>query len=119
MNDWLVPAARIQQSWLESDEPVIRFEDMLDNDLDVFNNVLINRCKLPINAKLLATAVEENRFANLTGGRDRGVEDVGSHERKGIAGDWKNHFSQTVKRAFKIRFGGLLAAAGYEKDLDW
>jgi len=60
-----------------------------------------------------------NRFEAQTGGRPRGVEDVTAHQRKGVAGDWRNHFTDRIKRAFKARYGGLLVATGYEKDLDW
>ncbi|HVS27088.1 MAG TPA: hypothetical protein VHE58_07310 [Burkholderiales bacterium] len=42
-----------------------------------------------------------------------------AHERKGVAGDWQNYFSKRVKEAFKNRYGGLLVATGYERDLDW
>jgi hypothetical protein len=37
----------------------------------------------------------------------------------GIAGDWRHHFSERVKKAFKARYGGILVATGYERDLDW
>ena len=46
-------------------------------------------------------------------------EDVRCHERKGIAGDWRNHFTERVKLGFKHRFGDVLLATGYERDNDW
>ena len=60
-----------------------------------------------------------NRFERLTGGRKRGQEDLAAHERKGVAGDWRNYFSERVTLAFKARYGGLLVATGYEQDLNW
>ena len=42
-----------------------------------------------------------------------------AHQRKGIAGDWRNHFSDELKGDFKERWGDLLIATGYERDLDW
>ena len=39
--------------------------------------------------------------------------------RKGIAGDWKNHFSDDHKSAFKDRYGDTLIMLGYEKDNTW
>ena len=42
-----------------------------------------------------------------------------AHARKGIAGDWRNYFSDRVKQSFKTRYGGLLVATGYEQDLSW
>ena len=42
-----------------------------------------------------------------------------AHQRKAVAGDWRNHFTPAVKEAFKERAGHILVAAGYESDLDW
>lgn len=39
--------------------------------------------------------------------------------RKGIIGDWKNHFNPEVKKLFKERVGDFLIKLGYEKDRDW
>jgi hypothetical protein len=63
--------------------------------------------------------VSKNRFERLTHGRERGQENVKSHERKGIAGDWRNYFDDQVKDVFKARYGDLLIATGYERDSEW
>lgn len=39
--------------------------------------------------------------------------------RKGIIGDWKNHFKDYHKDLFKEIAGDLLIKEGYEKDLNW
>lgn len=39
--------------------------------------------------------------------------------RKGIIGDWKNHFTEEHKELFKKIAGQLLIEEGYEKDLKW
>jgi hypothetical protein len=39
--------------------------------------------------------------------------------RKGHAGDWRNHFTQAHKDAFKEVAGDLLIRLDYEKDLKW
>jgi len=39
--------------------------------------------------------------------------------RKGLIGDWKNHFKEHHKQAFKKVAGQLLIDLGYEKDFDW
>jgi hypothetical protein len=55
-------------------------------------------------------------------GRERGQEnytlDHGKH-RKGIAGDWKNVFTERDKAVFKEAAGNLLIELGYEKDDNW
>ena len=119
MDEWLIGCARIQTSWVEGDEPVIRYEDLLERDLEILERLLLDECRLPIAREILHKAVLTNRFENLTGGRVRGQEEITAHIRKGIAGDWRNYFNERVKRAFKIRYGGLLIVTGYEKDMNW
>jgi lipopolysaccharide transport system ATP-binding protein len=69
-------------------------------------------------AERLREVVIAYQFERWTGGRQRGQEDSTAHERKGIAGDWRNYFSDRIKRTFKERYGELLIATNYEKDLD-
>ena len=68
---------------------------------------------------VLRLAIIRCRFQTLSGGRLPGVENFEMHYRKGIAGDWKNHFTKKVKEAFKRRYGKLLILAGYEADSQW
>lgn len=63
--------------------------------------------------------VEKVRFERLTGGRQRGEEDPSAALRKGIAGDWKNVFTEEDRQIFKEEAGNLLVKLGYEKDNDW
>jgi lipopolysaccharide transport system ATP-binding protein len=112
-------AAEIQRSWLEAGERLIRYEDLLDRDVEILEPLLIDQCELPVDRGQLRAAIERTRFERLTGGRGRGQQDVTSHQRKGIAGDWRNHFSDALKSDFKERWGDLLIATGYERDLDW
>jgi FkbM family methyltransferase len=119
IDHWLAESARIQLSWLEAGQPLIRYEDLLENDVEVLEEVLLDRCELGVPRDEFHRIVVAHRFQELTGGRDRGTEDQTSHIRKGIAGDWRNHFTEPVARAFKARYGGLLVATGYEQDLDW
>ena len=92
---------RIQQSWLEAGERLIRYEDLLKHDVEILEPVLLGECGLPVPAERFRSIVQENRFEKLTHGRPAGREDVSAHERKGIAGDWRNHFTQRMKRTLK------------------
>jgi lipopolysaccharide transport system ATP-binding protein len=118
-DDQLPACAAIQRTWLESGEELIRYEDLLARDLEILEPLLTRTCPLGVPAEQVREAVLACRFEALTGGRARGQEDVRAHERKGVAGDWRNHFTGRVTRAFKARFGELLVATGYEKDLRW
>jgi lipopolysaccharide transport system ATP-binding protein len=119
MEHWLPACAAVQTSWIEADEPLVRYEDLLEHDLEILEPLLLDRCRLPVERRVFQEAVISCRFDRLTQGRGRGVEDTLAHERKGIAGDWRNHFTPRITRAFKHRFGGLLVATGYEQDLNW
>ena len=63
--------------------------------------------------------VEKYSMARQTGGRKAGDEDRESFIRKGIAGDWVNHFGPTAARRFDDLAGDALVAVGYEPDRDW
>ncbi len=58
-------------------------------------------------------------FERLSKGRKSGEEDSSSFFRKGIAGDWKNVFTEQDKLVFKEEAAELLVMLGYEVDDDW
>jgi lipopolysaccharide transport system ATP-binding protein len=109
----------IIRSWLGGPDPVIRYEDLLGNDEAILERVLLDHCQLSVSRQTLLEAIRNNRFEALTKGRRRGEENVAVHERKGIAGDWRNHFSEATKQTFKECFGNILVEAGYETSNDW
>jgi lipopolysaccharide transport system ATP-binding protein len=118
MEEWLPRCARIQLSWLDSGEELIHYHDLLENDLPIMRSVLLDKCQLPLLPSELDRIVLANRFESIAG-RPRGQEDINAHERKGVAGDWRNHFDARIKKAFKDRFGGVLIAMGFENGFDW
>jgi len=62
----------------------------------------------------VAEVVSRNAFSVASGGRQPGEADPQSFLRKGIAGDWKNHFDEECNRLYCEVAGEALAAAGYE-----
>src|SRR6266446_3312444 len=46
----------------------------------------------PLPVSVLNDILRRNAFAVKANGRAAGIEDVGSHYRKGVSGDWVNHF---------------------------
>ena len=54
-------------------------------------------------------------FERLSKGRARGDEDPSSFFRKGVAGDWRNTFTEQDRRVFEQAAGDLLARLGYEE----
>jgi len=116
---WMQGIADIQSSWIAAGEPIVRYEQLVEDDFGTLKEALIDRLALPITHESLRAAVEACRFERLSGGRSQGHEDQGSHYRKGVAGDWRNYFTPRVADAFKEKFGELLINAGYEQDLSW
>jgi Sulfotransferase domain len=119
LQDWLPANIEIQRSWIESGEPIIQFEELLKDDHRILEDLLIEKCALGVPKRRLRKAIELERFDRLSGGRQRGEEDTTAHYRKGIAGDWRNYFSEPMKDAFKEAHGELLVKAGYERDFNW
>lgn len=64
-------------------------------------------------AGYLPWALDRFSFERLAGGRKRGEEDQGSHYRRGVAGDWRNHLTPRHLAAFRERFGDLTERLGY------
>lgn len=52
-------------------------------------------------------------------GRKAGVEDRGSFLRKGVSGDWRNHFTRDAGEVFDAFAGAELVKFGYAEDRDW
>jgi hypothetical protein len=72
-----------------------------------------------IPAERLLGIIYERDFSKLSGGRQKGQADPSSHYRRGVHGDWINHFSVEHLQLFKERYGDLVLQYGYESDPDW
>ena len=59
------------------------------------------------------SCLEAASFETLSAGRERGQEERQSFYRKGMAGDWVNHFSERDVEAFHQVAGTLLEDLGY------
>lgn len=82
-------------------------------------NFLRNPRAATIPEWMVLLKIHGRRFTKATKGRARGISDVTSHYRKGIPGDWKNHFTSEHKAYFKREYNDLLIKLGYEKDDKW
>jgi hypothetical protein len=68
--------------------------------------------------EVLQAVLEDHSF-EAKAGRKQGQEDKSSHYRKGIAGDWKNHFNEQILPYFKEVTGDLVVRLKYESDNHW
>ncbi len=73
-------------------------------------------CHAPQSA--LDAIARDHSFA-ARAGRQPGDENPFSHRRKGIAGDWRNHFNRETAHLFEDIFPGLLTDLGYESATTW
>jgi hypothetical protein len=93
------------------------YERLLEDGAPVVRE-LFEFLDLPQDNALIDDLVKRSSF-RFYAGRDPGQEDRKRFYRKGIAGDWKNHFGDEEKRVFKDLAGDMLVRLGYEKDLAW
>lgn len=93
----------------------VRYEDLHENPnaelVRIFDFI-----GLDSSPDLVAQCVDACDFDKLAGGRERGQENLDSHFRKGIVGDWRNHFDHATRVMFDAEAGELLEKLGYRRD---
>ena len=111
-------AAEDGPTLLGSDYTEVRYEDLLERPNEEVEK-LLGFLGVDTDERLVEHCVRSASFEKLSRGRQRGQEDPSSFYRKGVAGDWRNYFSEEDRRVFKEEAGELLIRLGYEEDLDW
>jgi hypothetical protein len=97
---------------------IFAFLGLLEGDPEVLEGYRHSHPRR-LTAERLREVVDRNDFVVKTDGRWPGQEDTKSHYRKGVPGDWKNHFSQRHRDYVKKNLNHLLVKLGYEKDDNW
>ncbi len=94
-----------------------RYEDML---ADCAGEILRIAAAFDLNItpERAQAIADKYSFENQTK-RKPGQEDKSSFLRKGIAGDWHNHFSDEARQVFDHYCGQALIDLGYEPDRSW
>lgn len=96
----------------------VKYEDLLQRPEEELRK-LLEFVGADASEATAARCVREASFEKLGEGRRRGEEDPTAFVRKGVAGDWKNVFTERNKRVFKKQAGDLLIKLGYEQDSNW
>jgi len=111
-------------SWNENEKSnnhikVYKYENLIGNEKLTYFNNLLDFVNIKLEIKKVEELLDKYSFKTLTQGRTRGNEDIKSHYRKGIAGDWKNYFTLRQKNLFKEIIGNTLVDLNYEKNNEW
>jgi hypothetical protein len=118
MDHRLGRSAAIQTSWNAVEDCLhVRYEDLAADEHTEFGRIF-DYCRIRMPLWLERYCVAQSSFTARTG-RVPGQEDIMSHRRKGIVGDWRNYFTEELKVQFKALYGNVLIETGYEKNLDW
>lgn len=109
------------RDWRQHRDPAmsveITYEKLRADTLGLFGDACRFICG-DVPAAVIEHAVARNSFERVSG-RKPGQEDQKSFARKGISGDWRNHFNEKHKARFKDIAGDLLIELGYETDNNW
>ncbi len=100
------------QKWQEVPYYFVRYEDLLLKTKETLNGIL-DYLGVSVKENIIEEAVNKFSFEKITG-RKKGEEDPNNPEfRKGIIGDYKNHFSKSELIIFKLICGKEAKKAGY------
>ena len=113
-------AIRYGREHLGGDYAEVRYEDLLQNT-DEEAARLFGFLGVDAGPGVVRECTRIASF-EASAGRERGTEDYTlgwRKHRKGVAGDWKNVFTERDKVIFKEEAGDLLMMLCYEKDDKW
>lgn len=97
---------------------VVKYENLLIDPVEELKKSISFLEKPEVCLNDLQSIVEKYSFKNMTK-RKQGQENKKSFLRKGIAGDWVNHFNNDSAKLFGMYAGEELIKAGYEENHDW
>lgn len=90
----------------------VRYEDLLNAPTRTIKDLF---CFLGVadDDALIKEISAASAFERFSGGREKGEENQESFYRKGIAGDWVNHFDERARSIFATNAGETLVSLGY------
>ena len=97
----------------------LSYEELLADAPGTMNRVITELTGTAPAAWLVKQTTDKYDMSRQTGGRKAGEEDRSSFIRKGVAGDWVNHFTTDTCKLFHELAGDALMALNYEEDTDW
>ena len=119
MEGWLMQSALIQRSWANSGERLYKLEDFMREPGAGLRTVFVEAWGLNVPPNAAEKLAERHAFSRYSSGRAPGQEDTQSHYRKGVQGDWRQHFTPRVTERFKELYNDVIVRTGYETASDW
>lgn len=111
---------RVNRTWANyegSDALVVHYESLAENQHDEFGKI-IDWLGWGVPGAMLHKVVDRMSFESRSG-RKPGETDVHSHYRRGVAGDWRNHFTREHGQEWERLYPGYLLETGYEASNTW
>lgn len=90
----------------------IRYKDLLVDPIETLGQ-LVSEMGIESSKEQIKNCLESASFEKLSKGRKSGEEDKRSFYRKGVAGDWQNHFEEEDLEAFNKIAGRMMTRLGY------
>lgn len=109
------------RQWAFSDHPgvvTVSYEALLKDAVGALEQIIPTHSGKPFDRDLAKMTVDKFTFRRQTG-RKAGQEDRLQFKRKGVAGDWVNHFDRATAQYFDERCGEMLLRLGYVESRDW
>jgi LPS sulfotransferase NodH len=103
------------QAWTNtgiSPDCTISYEAMKE-DYDAVLNNIFDTLNLKNTPAIREACIKSGSFEKLSGGRKAGEGVATAKARKGVSGDWRNHFTRHDAELFENLTHGLLADVGY------
>ena len=96
----------------------VRYEDLSRDTAGELRRIVLGLTGKQLSPREASAIVEEFSFERQAG-RRAGEEDRRSFLRKGVVGDWRNHFSPEAREVFDWHAREELILLGYERDRTW
>ena len=103
---------------LANDYNIIKYEDLLTDCYSTLSESFSRLTGGHVDEARLRETVSRHTFEAETG-RAPGVAAPENYIRKGVSGDWKNHFSDKALRVLDEHCGETMVKLGYESDRTW
>jgi hypothetical protein len=104
-------------AWAEKKTLTCRYEELLFDTTSTIQNIL-SQLEFEVPLEKVNEIIQANTKDKMRKALDKLFE-YNTFIRKGIAGDWKNHFAKDHKEIFKKCAGDVLIKLGYESDNNW